>query len=99
MSCRPSAPLIAATELPPCARKHRPAAAALPPLSSRRRRRRRAAAALLPLLCLRCHRAAAANTAHLPLIRAAPDGGKLTDLPPLVLRRDLTAFLTTDAAH
>jgi hypothetical protein len=36
-------------------------------------------------------------------VRAAPDGGKLTDFPPLV-QLDLTAFLTTadagtDAAH
>ncbi len=104
MSCRPSALLIAATELPPCAHKHRPAVAALPLLSSRHQRHRRAArrcraaAALLLLLCLHFHRAAATNTAHFPLIRAAPDGGKLTDLPPLI-RRDLTAFLTTDAAH
>jgi hypothetical protein len=71
MSCRPSAPLIAATELPPCTRKHRPAAAALPLLSLRCRllhhaaHHRRTAAALLLLLCLRCHHAATANTAHL----------------------------------
>ena len=36
-------------------------------------------------------------------VQAAPDGGKLTDLPPLV-RREMTAFLPTadtgtDAAH
>ncbi len=74
MSYRPSAPLIAASELPPCACKHRPAAAALPPSSSCCRRPRlaarrcRAALALLPLLCLPCHRAATNNTAHLPLI-------------------------------
>jgi hypothetical protein len=72
MSCHPATPLIDAAELPLCAHKQRPAAATLPPSTSRCPCRRhaahrcRAAAALLPLLFLRCHRAAAANTAHLP---------------------------------
>jgi hypothetical protein len=101
MSCHPAAQLIAAAELPSCARKHRPAAAALPLLTLHHQCRRRAdchcctAVALLPLLCLRCHRAAAANTVH--FFTAMPPPVSCFLMPPLLLccRCHCAAFFNT----